>query len=151
MYSINSVNVALVVARRPPPLQEWGAFLSAAAGGQRPWTFPAPPPLGARGAPTFESAARQTRKLLDVGRLRKMAFKVNWAASYDFPYMGMFLPPTGEHEPYRRIVKGNLITLAGMREAARHWRFRPATQGGLPVAATLPTAVHFRLTEARGR
>ncbi len=36
-------------------------------------------------------------------------------------------------------------------EAARRWRFRPATQGGLPVAATLPTAVHFRLTDARGR
>jgi protein TonB len=36
-------------------------------------------------------------------------------------------------------------------EAARRWRFRPATQGGLPVAATLPTAVHFRLTDARAR
>jgi protein TonB len=36
-------------------------------------------------------------------------------------------------------------------EAARRWRFRPATQGGVPVAATLPTAVHFRLTDARGR
>ena len=35
--------------------------------------------------------------------------------------------------------------------AARRWRFRPATQGGLPVAATLPTAVHFRLTDTRGR
>lgn len=32
-------------------------------------------------------------------------------------------------------------------DAARRWRFRPATQGGLPVAATLRTAVHFRLTE----
>lgn len=36
-------------------------------------------------------------------------------------------------------------------EAARRWRFRPAMQGGVPVAATLPTAVHFRLTDARGR
>ncbi len=36
-------------------------------------------------------------------------------------------------------------------EAARRWRFRPATQGGIPVVATLPTAVHFRLTDARGR
>jgi protein TonB len=35
--------------------------------------------------------------------------------------------------------------------AARRWRFRPATQGGLPVAATLATAVHFRLTDVRGR
>jgi ergothioneine biosynthesis protein EgtB len=31
--------------------------------------------------------------------------------------------------------------------AARRWRFRPASQAGLPVAATLATAVHFRLTD----
>jgi protein TonB len=36
-------------------------------------------------------------------------------------------------------------------EAARRWRFRPAMQAGQPVAATLPTAVHFRLTDTRGR
>jgi protein TonB len=31
--------------------------------------------------------------------------------------------------------------------AARRWRFRPANQAGVPVAATLATAVHFRLTD----
>ncbi|MEO3473283.1 energy transducer TonB [Roseomonas sp. CAU 1739] len=36
-------------------------------------------------------------------------------------------------------------------EAARRWRFRPATRVGMPVAATLSTAVHFRLSDARGR
>ncbi len=36
-------------------------------------------------------------------------------------------------------------------EAARRWRFRPATRAGRPVAATLPTTVHFRLSDARGR
>ena len=36
-------------------------------------------------------------------------------------------------------------------EAAQRWRFRPASRGGLPVAATLTTAVHFRLQEGRGR
>ncbi|WP_198376565.1 TonB family protein, partial [Neoroseomonas rubea] len=35
--------------------------------------------------------------------------------------------------------------------AARRWRFRPATQAGLPVPATLATAVHFRLTEGDRR
>jgi len=65
---------------------------------------------------------------LDADRMRKMAFSANWAASFDFPYMGMFLPPIGENEPYRRIVKGNLITLSGMKEAARHWR-----QMGFPL------------------
>lgn len=36
-------------------------------------------------------------------------------------------------------------------EAARRWRFRPAMQAGLPVAATLNTAVQFRLTQAERR
>jgi len=36
-------------------------------------------------------------------------------------------------------------------EAVRRWRFRPATQAGLPLAATMQTAVHFRLTEERRR
>lgn len=31
--------------------------------------------------------------LLDQGKLHKMDFKVNWNAHFDFPYMGMDLPP----------------------------------------------------------
>jgi hypothetical protein len=30
---------------------------------------------------------------LDADQLRRMAFRVNWKASFDFPYMGLFLPP----------------------------------------------------------
>jgi hypothetical protein len=33
---------------------------------------------------------------LDSARLRAMAFGFNWKASYDFPYMGMYLPPVGD-------------------------------------------------------
>ena len=29
----------------------------------------------------------------DAERLKRMSFKVNWKASFDFPYMGMFVPP----------------------------------------------------------
>ncbi|MBR0674257.1 energy transducer TonB [Roseomonas soli] len=36
-------------------------------------------------------------------------------------------------------------------EAVRRWRFRPASEAGIPVAATINTAVHFRLTEAERR
>jgi len=32
-------------------------------------------------------------QILDVEKLRKMAFRMNWKASFDFPYMGMFIPP----------------------------------------------------------
>ena len=35
---------------------------------------------------------------LDVEHLRRMAFRVNWKASYDFPYMGLFLPPVAPEE-----------------------------------------------------
>ncbi|WP_316814180.1 NPCBM/NEW2 domain-containing protein [Pedobacter heparinus] len=30
---------------------------------------------------------------IETEKLKKMAFKFNWKASFDFPYMGMFLPP----------------------------------------------------------
>jgi len=29
----------------------------------------------------------------DLEKMKKMAFGVNWKASFDFPYMGMFIPP----------------------------------------------------------
>ena len=29
----------------------------------------------------------------DVADLYRMAFRINWKCSEDFPYMGMFLPP----------------------------------------------------------
>ncbi len=29
----------------------------------------------------------------DLNKMKKMAFGVNWKASFDFPYMGMFIPP----------------------------------------------------------
>jgi protein TonB len=34
-------------------------------------------------------------------------------------------------------------------EALREWRFRPAQRGGMPVAGSITTAVHFRLENAR--
>lgn len=41
------------------------------------------------------SASQQIR---DVEKLKRLAFGVNWQASFDFPYMGMFIPPVGEQE-----------------------------------------------------
>ncbi len=37
---------------------------------------------------------------LDADKLKKMAFKFNWKASFDFPYMGMFLPPVAEWQTF---------------------------------------------------
>jgi hypothetical protein len=36
----------------------------------------------------------------DVDKMRDMAFTVNWKASFDFPYMGMFLPPLKSNETW---------------------------------------------------
>ncbi|MEW6071344.1 MAG: hypothetical protein AB1726_01955 [Planctomycetota bacterium] len=33
---------------------------------------------------------------IDAAKLKAMAFAVNWKASMDFPYMGLFLPPVGD-------------------------------------------------------
>ena len=35
---------------------------------------------------------------IDAAKLRKMAFRINWKLSDDFPYMGMFLPPVKDAE-----------------------------------------------------
>jgi hypothetical protein len=39
----------------------------------------------------------------DVAKMRRMAFSVNWRASFDFPYMGMFIPPVKEDVTWTRF------------------------------------------------
>ena len=41
----------------------------------------------------------------DVDKMKKMAFRVNWRASFDFPYMGMFIPPVDEKEVWQSFVR----------------------------------------------
>lgn len=38
----------------------------------------------------------------DAEKMRRMAFRTNWKASFDFPYMGMFLPPVSDTEVWNR-------------------------------------------------
>ncbi len=59
---------------------------------------------------------------LDKEKLRKMGFRVNWKASYDFPYMGMFLPPVPDDQPYTRFVKGNKTSIAQLRAYSQRMR-----------------------------
>jgi len=45
---------------------------------------------------------------IDVEKMRKMSFKVNWQASFDFPYMGMFIPPvTDKNQNWKRFNHGS--------------------------------------------
>ncbi|MCX7019397.1 MAG: NPCBM/NEW2 domain-containing protein [Candidatus Sumerlaeota bacterium] len=39
----------------------------------------------------------------DADKLRRMGFSVNWKASLDFPYMGMFLPPVDDDQRWPRF------------------------------------------------
>ncbi|AUP80609.1 hypothetical protein C1H87_18585 [Flavivirga eckloniae] len=41
----------------------------------------------------------------DVAKMKKMAFRVNWRASFDFPYMGMFIPPVDKNEVWSSFVR----------------------------------------------
>ncbi len=59
---------------------------------------------------------------LDVRRLMRMDFRVNWKASYDFPYMGMFLPPIPDSQPYTRLVKGTKTSIAQLRDYSARMR-----------------------------
>jgi hypothetical protein len=78
---------------------------------------------------------------LDAARLRQMGFRLNWKASYDFPYMGMFLPPIPDDERYPRFLKGNQTSIAQLRDYSRRLRqmgfrvlnyFNVTEFGGLP-------------------
>jgi hypothetical protein len=57
----------------------------------------------------------------DVNKMKKMAFTVNWQASFDFPYMGMYLPPVRPNEKWRRFG-GDLITISEMDDFAKKYR-----------------------------
>lgn len=51
-------------------------------------------------------------------KMKKMAFTVNWQASFDFPYMGMFIPPVKKEESWQRFG-GDMITIKKMDDYAR--------------------------------
>lgn len=65
-----------------------------------------------------------SQDLGDVEKLKAIAFGINWQASFDFPYMGMFIPPLDQDdtwetfgykagvtkEPTQTIAKMNIIS-----------------------------------------
>ena len=55
---------------------------------------------------------------VDPGKLNAMAFAVNWRASFDFPYMGMFLPPVSDDDQWQGFG-GRRTSFAEMDDYAR--------------------------------
>ncbi|HEX4485714.1 MAG TPA: NPCBM/NEW2 domain-containing protein [Terriglobales bacterium] len=56
---------------------------------------------------------------IDAKKLASMGFTVNWKASLDFPYMGMFLPPLKDDEKWNRFAGGG----EGVYEAKDEGRY----------------------------
>jgi len=54
------------------------------------------PPNPAAHAMAGCAAYSGSEEHFDVEKLRKMAFRINWKCSEDFPYMGLFLPPMAD-------------------------------------------------------
>ena len=50
-----------------------------------------------------------------AARMHAMGFTTNWQASFDFPYMGMFLPPVKKNQPWKRF--GDSTMTIGAMEA----------------------------------
>jgi hypothetical protein len=53
----------------------------------------------------------------DVSKMKKMAFTINWRASFDFPYMGMFIPPVDSNVQWTRFG-GSPTSVASMQNYA---------------------------------
>jgi hypothetical protein len=51
----------------------------------------------------------------DAQKMKDMAFSVNWKASFDFPYMGMFLAPVKPDEKWKSF-SGNMTSIAIMQD-----------------------------------
>lgn len=57
----------------------------------------------------------------EAAKMKRMAFTVNWQASFDFPYMGMFLPPLKRSEPWTRLGGGS-ISIQQMDDYAKRMK-----------------------------
>lgn len=68
------------------------------------------------------------QKIKDVEVLKKMAFGVNWQASFDFPYMGMFIPPVVENEKWEtfgytsKVTETQWQTIDGMNKVSKEFK-----------------------------
>ena len=60
----------------------------------------------------------------DVRKDQQMAFRVNWKASFDFPYMGMFIPPVANDTAQWTRYGGGMTSVEAMRaySAGMKWQ-----------------------------
>ena len=83
--------------------------------------LPKNPSVNQMGGTAAYSSYSMESMNFDVEKMKKMAFTVNWQASFDFPYMGMYIPPVQRNEKWRRFG-GDMITIAEMDNFAKKYR-----------------------------
>lgn len=54
----------------------------------------------------------------DAQKMKDMAFSTNWRASFDFPYMGIFIPPVKDVDTGWKTYRGDTITVRAMNDYA---------------------------------
>jgi hypothetical protein len=59
---------------------------------------------------------------MDPEKMRSMAFGVNWKASFDFPFMGLFLPPVSDIDEEWTSFGGRPMSIRKMRDYATEIR-----------------------------
>jgi hypothetical protein len=87
----------------------------------------------------------------DAEKLRDMGFRLNWKASFDFPYMGMFIPPVQEGEQWTDF-KNSPNSLGQMRRDSETMRalgfhllhYFNVTEFGAKVDYPFPAADHVQ-------
>jgi len=77
---------------------------------------PAAADLAGTGAYSSNEAA------FDAAKMKRMSFRTNWKASFDFPYMGLFLPPVDDDKTPWERYGGGTTTIAAMRDYAQRMR-----------------------------
>ncbi len=60
------------------------------------------PPLAAAARLGGTTAYSSYEGALDVEKMKRMAFTVNWKACFDYPYQGLFIPPVADNQEWYR-------------------------------------------------
>ena len=60
-------------------------------------------------------------EVIDTDKMKALGFSTNWQASFDFPYMGMFLPPVDKNTSWKRFGDST-ISIARMNAYARQMK-----------------------------
>ena len=112
----NAVRFALDLVAHPA---DWRGGLAWMARRYRAYFDPPNPAVAQMGGcGAYSSYAEIT----EPERLMQMAFRVNWKASFDFPYIGMFIPPVSSDTEEWTDFKRQKTSIAKMRAHSQTMR-----------------------------